>query len=112
MERRAILRAREPAEMKIAQLVNTLEFGGTERMVVNLALALSRRGHDVTVFCLRTAGPLASELGDAGIPVIALEKPDGPNLRVFGRLTRSLRRGRFDVIHGHNPLVHHYALAC
>lgn len=96
--------------MKIVQLVNSLDVGGTERLVVDLASALQSRGHDVSVVCLRGAGALAEPLQSAGIGVLALEKPEGPNVSTLWRLTGYLRRLRVDVVHTHNPLVHHYGV--
>jgi len=96
--------------MRVVELVNNLEVGGTERLVVDLALALHARGHDVRVVCLRGSGPLATPLEEAGIDVQPLEKSDGPSLRTLLDLNRSLRACRADVVHTHNPLVHHYGV--
>jgi glycosyltransferase involved in cell wall biosynthesis len=96
--------------MKIVELVNSLEFGGTERHVVDLAVSLQGLGHAVHVVCLRGAGPLAAQLESAGVEVVTLDKPEGPNLRVLRRLIGILEHQRIDVVHSHNPLVHHYGL--
>lgn len=97
--------------MKIVQLVNTLEFGGTERLVCDLALGLKARGHELTVVCLRHTGPLAEGLTRAGIEVLELGKAEGPSLGTVWRFRRLLRERGIDVVHSHNPLVHHYAVA-
>lgn len=94
--------------MRIAEIVNTLEIGGLERMVTDLSLGLRGMGHSVCVFCLRGAGPLAGVLEDAGVRVEALDKPEGIHPPTFLKLARMLREGRFDVVHTHNALVHHY----
>lgn len=96
--------------MKVVEIVNTLEFGGTERMVVNLATSLQALGHQLSVVCLRTAGVLSVPLERAGVAVVPLNKPEGPNLRVLRDLTSFLKRHDVDVVHTHNPLVHHYGL--
>jgi len=97
--------------VKIAQLVNTLEFGGTERLVCDLALGLKARGHELTVVCLRTTGPLAGGLEKAGIEVAALGKSEGPSFGTVRTFRRLLRARGVEVVHSHNPLVHHYAVA-
>lgn len=97
--------------MNIVQLVNTLEVGGTERLVVHLASALKDRGHRLTVVCLRASGDLEKPLASAGIEVVALEKAEGPNLGAMRKFVRCLKDRKVDVVHSHNPLVHHYALA-
>jgi glycosyltransferase involved in cell wall biosynthesis len=97
--------------MRIAEIVDTLEIGGTERLVVDLARSLQSLGHRLHVICLRHTGPLAGQLSEAGIEVMALGKPDGPDVRALTDLTTFLRSKRIDVVHTHNPLVHHYGVA-
>lgn len=96
--------------MKIVEIVNTLEVGGTERLVVDLSSALQARGHELTVVCLRTSGALSPALDRAGIEIVALGKSDGPSLPTVGRLKRLLRQKQIDAVHTHNPLVHHYGV--
>ena len=95
--------------MRIVQLVENLEVGGLESLAVELALAQRRAGHEVFLYCLFGAGPLAAKLKPAGIPVVTLEKPPGFSPRTVLALARRLKRDRVDVVHGHNPGVHHYA---
>ena len=98
--------------MRIAQLINSLEFGGAEQMVVALSLGLQRRGHYVTVICLRTIGEKAldvSGLRSAGIEIVELHKPEGLHLPTLRRLAGALRERQIEVINSHNHLVHHYA---
>src|ERR1700730_8703977 len=45
----------------------SMSWGGAERHVVDLAVALSSRGYEVLVAC-SAGGPLAQELHQAGIP--------------------------------------------
>jgi glycosyltransferase involved in cell wall biosynthesis len=97
--------------LNIVQLVNTLEVGGAEHLVVNLAHSLRARGHSVSVVCLRQTGALMQSLVEAGIRVWQLDKPEGPSLQAVRDLARHLAAVRADVIHSHNPLVHHYAVA-
>jgi|SRR5579872_1345675 len=96
--------------MRILELVDTLEFGGTERLVVELARSLQALGHQLHVVCLRRTGPLARPLTEAGIDTVTLNKPDGPDLRALLDFTTFVRSRRIDVVHTHNPLVHHYGL--
>jgi glycosyltransferase involved in cell wall biosynthesis len=97
--------------MRIAELVNNLEIGGAERMVVDLARGLKVRGHEVTIFCLRAAGPLLEPALNGGIEVIALNKRSALSVHAVTSMARSLRERRIDVVLTHNPLVHHYGTA-
>ena len=70
--------------MRILELINNLEIGGAEKMVVDLSRALAARGHKVTVACLREAGPLAPLLEQCGIEVLEFGKRDGISLSGAG----------------------------
>lgn len=67
--------------MKVMLLCRSVEIGGTERQVVELAKALRRRGHTVIVTAFYDRGALLPELTDNGIQFVTLGK-----------------RGRWDVI--------------
>jgi glycosyltransferase involved in cell wall biosynthesis len=94
--------------MRVLEVINTLEIGGAERMAVDLACGLARRGHEVAFACLRESGPLSAVLEEARIPSFVLHKKPGLQLGTLRSLTSLLRRRPVDVIHTHNPLVHHY----
>jgi glycosyltransferase involved in cell wall biosynthesis len=96
--------------MRIVELVDTLGVGGTEQMVSHLAKSLSVRGHQVSVVCLRVIGPLAHPLESAGVEVIALQKPEGFHFPTALKLARILKERSTNVVHTHNPLVHHYGV--
>jgi glycosyltransferase involved in cell wall biosynthesis len=95
--------------MRIVQLVEDLELGGLERLAVDLALAQKQAGHQLLVYCLFHAGPLAASLEAAGIPVVPFQKAAGFSTSTVLAMAKRLREDGTDVIHGHNPGVHHYA---
>jgi glycosyltransferase involved in cell wall biosynthesis len=97
------------APVRIVQLVEDLELGGLERLAVDLALAQKAAGHNVSVYCLFHTGPLAASLEAAGIPVTPFHKSPGFSMSTVLAMAKRLREDRPDVIHGHNPGVHHYA---
>jgi glycosyltransferase involved in cell wall biosynthesis len=89
--------------LRLLLVVDSLDPGGAERHVVDLALTLARGGHDVTVAC-SLPGPLAIELLDGGVPVEPLM--DGLVKRRFSptyaaALGGLLRAQRFDLVHAH-----------
>src|SRR3712207_8617824 len=57
--------------LRLLLVVDSLEVGGAERHVVDLAAALCRKGHEVEVAC-SVAGGLAQRLEEAGGPFPAL----------------------------------------
>jgi glycosyltransferase involved in cell wall biosynthesis len=77
--------------------------GGAERYVGDLAIALLRRGHGVTVAC-SVDGPLRPELEAAGVQVVPLARrlvKRRCSPRYAGALHRLLRSRRPDVVHAH-----------
>ena len=94
---------RRSQSMKILLLVDSLQVGGAERHVVDLARGLAARGHHTEVAC-GDSGPLNQVLLSAGIPchVFAV----GPvkrrlNLSYVRRLRTLLRARDFDIAHAH-----------
>ena len=96
--------------MRITEIVNSLEIGGAERMASDLARGLQERGHAVHVICLRGTGPLVNILRESGIEACALEKGDGFSFKAARMLAAQLCRSGTEVVHTHNPLVHHYGV--
>lgn len=87
-----------PARPRVAILADSLVVGGAERVVEALALRLGSRGFDVTVGCLRAAGPIGASLAARGVPV---ESDLGPARLAPGQVfavRRWLRRTRADVL--------------
>lgn len=100
-------------------LIEHLEVGGAERMVVDLAVTLHSRSLPVTVCLYRSKGLLASELEQAGVDLFLIPKKlvDIPliisnrplkgiilfleSIIFVARLALLLRRRHVDVIHTH-----------
>jgi glycosyltransferase involved in cell wall biosynthesis len=83
--------------------VDSLEVGGAERHVVDLALALHRKGYGVEVTC-SVAGGLSEPLEAAGVPVWPLTgrlAKRRVSLAYARGIRRLLRRGGFDLVHAH-----------
>ena len=96
------------APLRISHVVENLNRGGLERVVIDLARAQRGMGHDCQVVCLFEAGSLAGELAAAGVPVHACGKRGGLDLGAIARLRGHLRQHRTQVLHTHNPAPHYY----
>lgn len=96
--------------MKITHVVENLNRGGLERVVIDLARAQAAAGHDCQVVCLFEAGSLAPELTSHGVPVIACDKRQGADPRAIWRLRHALASQRTEVLHSHNGIPHYYAM--
>jgi glycosyltransferase involved in cell wall biosynthesis len=91
------------APIRLLIVVDSLEVGGAERHVVDLAVMLAREGYEVMVAC-SVAGGLSEALGEANVPVRPLlDKLVKRRVSVaFAReLRRLIREERFDLVHAH-----------
>ena len=90
--------------MRILHLVDSLEIGGMERMIVTLAGYQKRQGHDVEVATLLRAGSFAKDLQRLSIPVTNFAKPQGFSFSTGQAIRNTLDRLEADVLHTHNPV--------
>lgn len=94
--------------MRIVQMVENLDRGGLERMALDLAIGQKAAGHTLSIYCLHDRGALAAEAEAAGIPVTAFDKPPGFSLAAMKAMWQAMRRDAIEVVHTHNPGIHHY----
>jgi glycosyltransferase involved in cell wall biosynthesis len=93
--------------VKITHLVENLNRGGLERVVIDLVREQSAEGHVVDVVCLFEKGQLASELD---VPVYACGKGDGFDIGAIRRLRARLKERAPGVLHTHNAMAHYYGV--
>jgi glycosyltransferase involved in cell wall biosynthesis len=86
--------------MRIMHVIDSLEHGGAEAVVVDLANACSR-DHEVTVCCARRRGDLANRLAPE-VEFLCLDRPEGNDFTLPVRLARVARRRQIDVLHSHS----------
>lgn len=96
--------------MNITHVVENLNRGGLERMVLDLVRLQQRQGHRCQVVCVYEGGALAHELDAEGIPVVACHKGRGLDLRALARARRAIDRHDTDVLHTHNAVAHYQAV--
>jgi glycosyltransferase involved in cell wall biosynthesis len=93
--------------LRILHVVDSLERGGLERVVTDLAVEQRRAGHEVTVFSiLRTAGFLG-EIEASGIPVRIGGKMRAFDLGVIRALRAEAKR--HDIVNAHNFTPSYYS---
>lgn len=93
-------------QLHVVHVVFSLDVGGQERVILDLARGLVARGHRTTVISLTEGGTLRERF--AGIPVETIASGQGFNPRTIARLARRLRELAPDVVHTHNrsPLIY------
>lgn len=90
----------EARPLSIVLLARSLESGGAERQMVELAIGLHRRAHRVRVAVFYARGALTSELQNAGVEIVDLRKSGRWHLLAFLiRTIHVLRRLNPDIIY-------------
>lgn len=90
-----------PRRLHVGHAVVSLEVGGLERIVVDLARVGVERGHRVTVICLERPGELADAARRAGAAVVCLDKPPGRVPGLTAAAAKLLAGLAPDVVHTH-----------
>lgn len=85
--------------MKVLHVIETLDFGGAEKVLVDLVEA-TRGPMSPAVCCVKRSGELAARLHPS-VPVIELGKGEGNDWRLPWRLAEIAREGGFGVVHSH-----------
>lgn len=94
----------------VIHVVENLNRGGLERVVIDLVRAQRVMGMRCRVVCLFDRGPLAEELTADGVDVRACGKRPGADLRALHRLRSIVREEAGAVLHTHNPVAHYYTV--
>lgn len=103
--------AADPRPLRILHVVDSLEFGGLERVVTDLAIAQQARGHNVGVLSILDTRGFRDVLEAAGIPVDVAGKQSAMDLSVLRRIRDVVRARHVDVVHTHNFVPNYYAAA-
>ncbi len=86
-------------KLTVVQIIDQLNVGGAERVLVTLSNLLYKNGHAVTVLTTVTKGPLAAQLHKE-IPVIDLQRKWKWNPVKILQLVKIIKA--FDIIHVHS----------
>lgn len=97
-----------PVPPALCYVVNSLNPGGTEKLVVEMSCAFSRE-YSVEVICLDEPGTWAGELREKGVPVHALWRQPGWDLSMATRLSRHFSRQNTSIVHAHQCTAWFYS---
>ena len=89
----------------IIQLIDTMNFGGAERVALNYVKALNKASKPVLLVTSRTKGPLLDQLNDS-IRVTCLNKKSFFDIRAFYRFYRLVKKCQVTVIHAHGASIY------
>lgn len=90
--------------MKIIQLVDSLEMGGTERMCINIANGLSSSGIENGVIVTRKPYTLTSRL-NPGTTLLTCNKKNRWDLASFIRIYRFISKEKPQLLHAHSTTL-------
>jgi glycosyltransferase involved in cell wall biosynthesis len=93
--------------VNITHLVENLNRGGLERVVIDLVREQVAEGHRVDVICLFEEGQLAPELD---VPIYAARKGGGFDVGAIRRVRARLKERGSAVLHTHNAMAHYYGM--
>lgn len=94
--------------MHVVHVVSSLEIGGQERVVLDLARGFRSRGYRLTILSLSHGGALRRFFADT--PIVSVARRSGLDGELPLRLARVLRELRVDVVHTHNPAAMTYGV--
>lgn len=97
---REAVRAVSWGRPRLTYVVNSLNPGGTEKLVVDMSLAFAA-DFDVSVVCLDEPGLWAKDLRVQSIPVDCLWRQAGLDVAMPARLAGYFRRKRVQLVHAH-----------
>ena len=96
-------------KIRVLYITNSLNYGGLERVVIDICRYLDPAEFEPMVACIKWKGPQAKLLEDVGIPVFTLKKEETAFAKysTFIELRKIIRENNIDVIHTHNtgPLL-------
>lgn len=95
--------------MKILHVVENLNRGGLERVVLNLVEYQLSIGDVCKIVCVYEEGILVDEARSFGIEVVALHKKNGFDIRLISDFRTVINKFKPDVVHSHNPIPNYYS---
>ena len=91
------------SRINVIQIVLSLECGGLEKMVIDLASRLNNEKFNNIICCLDNFGNLADQARDKNIEVIMVKRRPGADFLLPLRLAYILKKKKANIVHTHNP---------
>lgn len=88
-------------ELRVMQLIDSLDAGGAERVSVNLANALEQAGVKSYLCATRRGGAL-EQFVDSGVDLIILKKTKSFDLSALYKLYKFVKEEQISIIHAHS----------
>ncbi len=92
-------------DIKILQIIDTLDVGGAEKIFINMLNLLSKNNYQITAFFILSKGKLSEDLDD-NISIIELFRNSKFNLKNLYQCYKIVRS--YDILHCHSWHVYRY----
>lgn len=89
------------SNLRVALFIDTTEFAGTERYMLDLGGALKELGVEAMIACPKSS-PLAERADAEGVPVLPIPNAGLINRPAVQILSEMFRSGRLDIVHANN----------
>lgn len=100
------------ATATVAHVVPSMDIGGMETVIANLAGEIDRNRFRLVVLCLKHAGAIGLELREQGLPVRRIHPMvKGLSFLYPGALVSALRKEGARIVHAHTGCWHKAAVA-
>ncbi|MFC1632009.1 glycosyltransferase [Candidatus Omnitrophota bacterium] len=102
---------KQDKKLKLMYVVQNLNCGGLEKLVVELAKRVDRDAFRPSICCLLPPGPqeLSKELTKSKIKVTYMNKKEGVDYALFLKLANFFRQEKPDLLHTHSSTANFYA---
>ncbi|HOW42783.1 MAG TPA: glycosyltransferase [Candidatus Omnitrophota bacterium] len=89
-------------KINVMHIQESLDVGGMENGIVNLANHLNGEYFKVTLCCLNKMGSLCNRVNDKRVRIINMEQKEGLALFLVFKLIKVLRKEKIGIVHTHN----------
>jgi len=97
----------------VVHVVQSLDVGGMENGIVNLASLIDKDRFSVSICCLSHAGSLAERIKDDRVDIFCMNWESGFTPQLFVTMAREFRARNVDIVHTHGWLSFIYgSVAC
>jgi len=89
--------------LKLLHIIPSMNIGGREKVVLDLAEHIDKSQLDVEIACLGPKGAFYEKFKRLGVNLHFFNKHPGFDIRLFGLLKRFLTSEKYQVVNCHNP---------
>jgi len=89
------------SDIKVLQLIDSLDIGGAERMSINITNALASLGVKSFICATRKGGDLESML-DKDIELFILDRKATLDIKALSKLVKYIKANDIDILHAHS----------